>query len=412
MRSAKTTALLIVVTSCWACSSDKPSQDSPPEDADSGTVTQPMPDASASIDAAGAADAGSAPDAAMGPDAAQATDTGVTPIRILGAGTHNTSMVDMNAIGTAADGLAQPRDLAFNPAVETQLWVINRRDESMVIFLNPGTPSQTALKRHRPESHHFLAQPAALAFGATGTFATIHETDRPTQGSLTPPDFMGPTLWTSDINIFEAGDPSHYGMLHNSPNGMGIAWERDNIYWVFDGAHSSISRYDFHAGHALGGSDHSNGDLLRYAAGQVQRVANVPSHMKFDPATRQLYIADTGNNRIAVLDTRQGVRGGTIAPNYDGDQQHMVTGVQLQTLVDGAAAELRKPCGLALRDGAIYVADNESSRVVAFGMDGHVLDWLDTGLPAGSLMGLTFDSAGRMYLTDAAADRVLRVVPR
>jgi hypothetical protein len=51
---------------------------------------------------------------------------------------------------------------------------------------------------------HFMAEPAALAFGAPGWLATAQEQDQPTQPD-TPVDFMGPTLWTADSGIFNAG---------------------------------------------------------------------------------------------------------------------------------------------------------------------------------------------------------------
>ncbi|MDP6946234.1 MAG: hypothetical protein QF464_18950 [Myxococcota bacterium] len=37
------------------------------------------------------------------------------------------------------------------------------------------------------------------------------------------------------------------------------------------------------------------------------------------------------------------------------------------------------------------------------------MDWLDTGLPAGSLMGIAFDAEGRIYVADAVGDQVLRI---
>ena len=35
---------------------------------------------------------------------------------------------------------------------------------------------------------------------------------------------MGPTLWDGNLNIYDGGHASHLDMLHNSPNGAGIAW--------------------------------------------------------------------------------------------------------------------------------------------------------------------------------------------
>ena len=43
--------------------------------------------------------------------------------------------------------------------------------------------------------------------------------------------------------IFNGDHDSHLDMLHNSPDSAGIAWERDNVYWVLDGAHRIARAY-------------------------------------------------------------------------------------------------------------------------------------------------------------------------
>ena len=58
------------------------------------------------------------------------------------------------------------------------------------------------------------------------------------------------------------------------------------------------------------------------------------------------------------------------------------------------------------------MTDNATGRVAAFDLDGALVDWLDTGMPAGALMGLTFDDDGNLYLVDALENRALRVSPK
>lgn len=334
-----------------------------------------------------------------------------TGVAVLGGGTHSVDAVELTEIGTRANGLDVPRDLAFHPAIEGELWVVNRGDESIVVFQNVGTERQVSAKHRRPDGHHFLARPSALAFGAAGTFATIHETDEPTQGTATPADFMGPTLWTADRTRFDGGHASHLDMLHNSPLGMGIAWERDNVYWVFDGAHAAITRYDFGRDHGLGGTEHEDGEVARFVEGEVARVAEVPSHMEIDAARGVLYVADTGNNRIAVLEMTSGVRGGPFGPNYDGGRQYRMNDATLRTLVHGEDVGMALPSGLALAGGTLFVTDNALGSVFAFSEEGELLDRLDLGLPPGALMGIALDSAGRILVVDAAGHRVLRIAP-
>jgi DNA-binding beta-propeller fold protein YncE len=293
-----------------------------------------------------------------------------TGLAVLGDGTHAMDAVQMTVIGTAKDGLAVPRDLAFNPnppGGARELWVVNWESETMVVFDDPGEAGQASSDYHSGDSAHFFARPAGLAFGAPGTLGTIHETDQPTQGEGgTEPDFMGPTLFTSERGDFNAGQGGHLDMLHNSPNGMGIAWEAGNTYWVFDGYHGSLTRYNFVDDHGLGGTDHEDGTVYRYVEGEVKRVPQVSSHLAYHAQSKRLFVADTGNQRIAVLDTATGKPSSTISPNYDGTIQKKVSGATLETLVDGAVAGLQKPSGLEVSGDLIFVTDNATSKILAF----------------------------------------------
>jgi DNA-binding beta-propeller fold protein YncE len=335
-----------------------------------------------------------------------------TGIPALGGGRHDRAAVRVAVVASREDGLNTPRDLAFNPEAPEQLWVVNFASNRMTIVRCPGTPERDAVTRGGPGNQHFLARPSTLAFGAPGSLATAHETDRATQPT-TPPDFMGPTLWDSDYDGFNGGDAAHIDMLHNSPNAVGIAWERDNVYWVLDGAHRSLTRYDFARPHERGGVDHSGGIVRRFAEGMFSYAPGVSSHAEFDREAGRLYFADTGANRVAVFDPGGATVGARIAPNYDATTQTRMTGGALETFIDGAAAELRRPSGLALVGDVFYVTDNETSRVTAFNRQGRRLDWLDLAseVPAGGLMGIAVDARGWIYLTDAVNHRVLEVAP-
>lgn len=333
-------------------------------------------------------------------------------LALLGDGAHTLDAVEFTVIAGASAALRTPRDLAFHPDRPTELWVLNLDDNTTVVFDNPNTPQQAYTRYANSAKDHFMASPSALAFGANGLFATSQETDQPTQGNATPPDFMGPTLWTSDRGIYDGGHMGHYDMLHNSPNGAGIAWETDNVYWVFDGYHESLTRYDFGEDHGPGGADHSDGDVARYVEGEVSYINRVPSHMVFDQGEQMLYLADTGNNRIAVLDPSVGAMGGRIQPNYDGGAQYHWTGGSLETWVDGADVMLEVPSGLEFHEGLVFVSDNKLSRVVAIDRETKALvDYLDLAeeVPTGGLMGMAFNEDGSLYLVDAVNSRILRV---
>lgn len=364
----------------------------------------------------------SAPDASSSLPDASAPDADPIPrsgIGVLGYESHSIDQVELLEIGR--EGLRLPRALAFNPEGDGELWVINRADDSTVTYFKVGTSEQTQTKVIDPFALHFMEEPSSIAFGAPGTFATCQESRNTYNDRVAPNDFMGPALWSSDMDIYGKSNPaavdflgydlgSHLDMLHESPLCMGIAWEKDNVYWTFDGMSSSISRYDFQADHGVGFDDHSDGIIARYVSGQVSRVEDVPSHMQLDHQTGLLYIADTGNARIAVLDTASGLRGSNLSSKEQGVQFYNMDGAIFNTLVDGVSGELNRPSGLALHGDLIFVTDNENSRITAFRKDtGARVDWLETGFPAGSLMGLTFDDAGSLYLVDAVTPRVVKI---
>ena len=328
---------------------------------------------------------------------------------VLGAGTHDPANIEVSVILSAEDRLAGPRDLAFRPGADHELWVANGADSSMVVVSNAGSPEQVAVRQRTAGADHFMPQPSALAFG-TSTFATVHEISVATQAD-TPADFMGPTLWPADPELFRAGHSSHLDMLHNSPDSVGVEWEEGNAFWVFDGAHASLTRYDFRADHGPGAEDHSDGVIARYAEGEVSYVPNVGSHLVLDHVTGLLYVADTGNQRIAVLDIHTGTRGGTLRPNYDGASMSMMNGASLTTLVDAAAFGIAQPSGIALANDILYVTDHASASIHAFSLQGERLDWIDLSSVAepDALSGIAVDVEGRLYVADTLGERVIRL---
>ncbi|MFT7622340.1 MAG: hypothetical protein ACI9WU_001513 [Myxococcota bacterium] len=346
-------------------------------------------------------------------DGTGTTDGVVEPtgLALLGNGKNSVNFVVLEEIAGPDAGLSVPRDAEINPDRPTELWTVNTQSESVVVIHDYDTAGRTTETFWSLGSHHFMGRPAALAFGAPNVMATIHDTDELTQGpNGTPADFMGPTTHaTHNLALFDAGHGSHLDMLHNSPNGVGIAWEADNIYWVFDGYHSSVTRYDFRSDHGMGGADHSDAVVSRCVEGEVTRAPGSVSHMAYDQSTDLLYIADTGNNRIAVLDATTGSKGSNVGPNYDGGDQHKFDGVNMWTLVDGLDHDISAPAGLELHDDMIWLTDNATSRVYAFDLDGKLVDWMDTYLEAGSLNGLALDGKGNLILTDSLRNRVYMI---
>jgi len=335
-----------------------------------------------------------------GSDDLDDTDVLESGLALFGNSAHDPSLLSVTTVADSGDELDDPTDVAVHPDGH-EVWVIQKDDESMVIIdLDGGSD-------HVRGSSHFMAQPMGLAFSVDGdTMATIHETDELTQGAATPEDFMGPTMWPADSDDFDADHASHLDMLHNSPNGVGIASEGDNVYWVFDGYHDALTRYDFADDHGAGGADHSDGLVERWVEGEVDRVPDVPSNLVFDQG--HLYVADSGNGRIAVLDTNTGTGGGNVGPNYDGTDQTYVEDAVLTTLVDTAdGIPLNTPSGLALHDNVLYVGDQATGKLYAYDLAGTLLDWVP--LDVGELAGIDVDAEGNLYYLDRGASTLYRI---
>ena len=368
---------------------------------------------------------------ARDPDALKSDDTlprpedaqsALKPIGVLGNGTHSLEAVRLTLIGSERNGLNYPRDLDFNPERPGELWVVNQRDDSAVIFEETGTEKQRSQKIIDPAADHFMEEVSSISFGTSGRFATCQESGNTYNNRAQPNLFMGPTLWSADLDVFGFSNRdavnfvgydlgSHLDMLHESPYCVGIEWAGDQAYWVFEGYTNSVALVDFRVDHGPGFDDHSDGVTLRYAQGDVQRVPGIPSHMAYDAEAGLLYIADTGNQRVGVLDVKVGGQEGVRLPVKEPQTVlvELTDSARVESL-PGTEGLLVAPSGMALHEGLLYVTDAGSGYIVAFTPSGEVVDWLDTGAPG--LFGLTFNDAGELYVVHGPENLLVKISAR
>jgi DNA-binding beta-propeller fold protein YncE len=316
------------------------------------------------------------------------------------------------AIVYEPDKPRQPTDLAFNPSQLDQLWVVNRYDDSAIVIDRPGQTDMASVRYHDPDASHFMDKPPALDFGAVSeqwgqTWATCGDSDN--GGNY----FMGPALFSARLDIFAKPTPdglgSHLDMLHDSPFCRGIAHVEANVYWVFNSYGRALDKYDFHQDHGPGNDDHSDGEVFRYVAGSVLGVDGSPSHVFYHPDDGMLYVADTGNKRIAKLDPSTGTPGATFAGLEPVATRRIVDGAVLTDVVPPGVVEM--PSGLEISGGVLYVTDRATSRFLAFQLDGTLVRTLDTAMPPDSLAGFTFGPDGRIYFVNTIDGRVYRIDP-
>lgn len=336
-------------------------------------------------------------------------DTASEPGSLLGSGDGTPGSVGWTAVLGPDDGLTDPRDLGFDE--QGRMWVANREDDATFIVTDPGTDTAEVERRVDGYAMHFMEEVAAFSFDGQGQFGSCGESRNTYNDSTRPNDFMGPVLWTTNLDIFANVNPiglgSHLDMLHESPNCVGVAWEEANVYWAFDGRNADIVRYDFQADHGPGMDDHSDGIIRRVVDFEVGFVPDAPGHLVIDHDSHLLYVADTGNGRILWLDTRTGEQGARLDVQEPGTRHNEWEGTDWGVLAEG----FDQPGGLALFDGHLYVGEWGTGVLHELTLDGAETRRLDTGFGPEALYGVEVGPDGQLWVVDHADATIWRIEP-
>jgi hypothetical protein len=341
-------------------------------------------------------------------------------------GNQGTRTVAMDEMADQTDGLRIPRDLAFDPEVDGLLWVVNMADDSVVHIFNAGGADQNIDKVVDPYALHFMDAVSSIDFGQPGTFGTCQESRNTYNGAGSPNQFMGPSLWPADLDVFGTSNPeaveylselfgfpvdlgSHIDMLHESPLCVGITWEKDNVYWVVDGFHKAVVRYDFVEDHGVGYDDHSDGIMYMHLEGELGYEAGIPAHLEIAPGTRWLYVADPANARILRLDMDSGTAGDRLRVQEPGTVYESWEDTTWEVFLEGSSAGFDKVSGLEFVGDTLVVSDNTSGEIIAFDQEGNEVDRYATGLAEGALMGMAIRSDSELWFTDAEDNKIYRL---
>ncbi|MDX2001830.1 MAG: T9SS type A sorting domain-containing protein [Chitinophagales bacterium] len=325
----------------------------------------------------------------------------------------------LTVVGNASNNLTSPHDLDFVPGRPGEWWVLNKESGggSVVVFFDAGKPTQVSQFRRDSHNDHFMANAVAISMGDNGNFCSAQEIKNTASPSST---FMGPALWSSDTSIFARmhqnnWDPnlplgSHLDMLHQSPFGMGVAHDNNNVYWYFDGHNGNICRYDFQTPHAIGADDHADGIIHRFSSVAVNRKPNLPSHLALDKQNKWLYIVDGGNNRVIRLNTASGSLGQNLSVPASASEP-----LAEYRQVDGAATDviatgLTAPCGIDYRSGRIIISDNASGEIIIYNvtqMPAIEVGRISTG--AAGVMGVRIDDNNKIWFVNKATKQLVRI---
>ena len=331
--------------------------------------------------------------------------------------------------GSETDGLNNPRDLDFNTYQSdmNELWVINENSAtfdsnfggSTVTFYNVGTDSQWTDYRKDSYSGHFMHTASAIAFSDNGGFANtldIQDANGNPSGY-----FSGCSLWEADTSIYarvnqngpELG--SHWDMLHQSPFSVGIAAETANIYWLFDGFHNTIAKYNFqepHSDHEHGGEDHSDGLVYRYDEVVVERVSGLSSHMVIDQGSDLLYVCDTGNNRIIRMNINSGSINYSLTPygeNIEG--YYSMHNAEYETVIDSG---LINPTGIDIYNNYLLVSDYSNGEIIIYNIEQQnnlqEIQRIQTNL-SNDVMGIKVGPDGSIWYVCTSSNKLYQILP-
>ena len=331
--------------------------------------------------------------------------------------------------GSESDGLFNPRDLDFNTNQNNvnELWVINENSAtfdpnfggSTVTYYNAGTDSQWTDYRKDSYSGHFMHTASAIAFSDNGGFANTLDV----QDANGNPSgyFSGCSLWEADTSIYarvnqngpELG--SHWDMLHQSPFSVGIASETENIYWLFDGFHNTIAKYNFqepHSDHEHGGEDHSDGIIYRYDEIVVDRVSGLSSHMILDHGTDLLYICDTGNNRIIRMNINSGSINYDLTPYGENIEGYFsMHNAEYETVIDSG---LINPTGIDIHNNYLLVSNYTNGEIIIYNIEQQdniqEIQRLQTNL-FNDVMGIKVGPDGSIWYVCTNSNKLYQILP-
>ena len=284
---------------------------------------------------------------------------------------------------------------------------------STVTYYNAGQDIQWAEYRKDSFSGHFMHTASAIAMSENGTFANT--LDCQDANNNAGGYFTGCSLWDSDTTVYAQVNQngpllgSHIDMIHQSPYSEGIASAGGNVYWLFDGFHNAISKYDFGAPHQQGGDDHSDGRVWRHSDVAVDRVTGLSSHMEIDPVSDWLYIADTGNERIVRMDPNSGSIAENLNPYGEPLQGYWrMSGTDWEVVAD---SNMTYPTGLDIYEDRLLVSDYANGDIIVYDItqDPVVeLGRIETGL-SNEIMGLKVSPDGAIWYVCSNANELYQI---
>lgn len=160
------------------------------------------------------------------------------------------------------------------------------------------------------------------------------------------------------------------------PRGLAVDENTGNLY-VADSGTNRVRMIDSHTHfiHSVAGTDHG--------------VLNGPTGLAVDQTTGGLYVADSTNNRLVK-----------------------VTSDGMVSILAGSDAALSLPVAIAIDSkGDIYIADAGNNRVRRIDARGTITTVATFGFTLNHPLGIAVNSIGYVFVADTNNDRVVRLAP-
>lgn len=280
-------------------------------------------------------------------------------------------------VASASNSLSSPIDLDFYPDQSkrpNELWILNQgaynAGGSTVIVSKANQSTRTWKYVKDGNAWHFMAMASSMAFGDSNwaTAQDILDANRSTG------KYTGPTLWSGNLSIYGViGNPSttqfngsHLDMIHQSPYGKGIAFEKDNVFWVMDGYDGTLKRYEFGEDHGPGQEYHGDGGVRVYSELKFTRSSTLPCHIVIDQKRKYLYGCDALGKRVFRVDITTGAYNADISKVnseiLDGGYYEF-TGLSKQ---DSLIKGLSTPVGIDIYGERLIVTDNGTDEIIIY----------------------------------------------
>jgi len=194
---------------------------------------------------------------------------------------------------------------------------------------------------------------------------------------------------------------------------MGIASEKDNVFWVYDDFSNDIVRYDFAEDHGPGNSDHDDGELIRYQGMGLSAInQDIVNHLVLDGEKKWLYFVDGGNQRVLRLDITTGTA--TPAPSSFLQQEVLasyqkMTGFSWEEVV---ITGLVQPAGIDIIDDKLVVTDHFNGDIVFYDVNtipAFEIGRIQTNEPG--IMGAVIGPNGKLWYANANLNKVVKIEP-